>query len=223
METDLLKKIENKTITKEKLKETVKEDFNLLPEIINAMDSSKAVIRYSCGKVLMDLSEEYPEKLYPHIDSFITYLDSKYRIIIWQAMFIIANLTKVDSKKKFDKIFDKYYDFLNDEYMVTVANLVGHSGKIAKTKPYLIPKITENLLKTKDIKTTPHLTDECKRVIAEKAITSFDLFFDKIQDKEKVISFVKKYSNSPRKTLRTNAQKFLKKWNSQISLKKPKD
>jgi len=67
------------------------------------------------------------------------------------------------------------------------------------------------------------LTDECKRVIAEKAITSFDLFFDKIQDKEKVISFVKKYSNSPRKTLRTNAQKFLKKWNSQISLKKPKD
>lgn len=108
--------------------------------------------------------------------------------------------------------FDKYYSFLNDEYMVTVANVVGHSGKIALAKPNLIPKITNELLKVENISTTPHLTEECKRVIAEKAIKSFNLFFDQIQQKEKVISFVKKYLNSPRKTLRTEAGNFLKNW-----------
>ncbi len=212
MATDLLKKLENKTITKENLAEKVKQDLKLLPEIINAMDSNKAVIRYGCGKVLMDLSETNTNELYTFMDNFITYLDSKYRIITWQAMAIIANLTKVDNKKKFDDIFEKYYSFINDEYMVTVANVVGHSGKIALAKPYLIPKITEKLLLIENIKTTPHLTKECKLVITEKAIESFDKFFDQINQKQEIISFVKKYSNSTRKSLKTKAQEFLKKW-----------
>ena len=96
--------------------------------------------------------------------------------------------------------------------MVTVANIVGYSGKIALAKPNLAQKIADELLKVEDISTTPHLTDECKGVIAEKAIESFDLFFDRIDDKKKVISFVRNHAKSPRKTLRTGAETFLKKW-----------
>jgi len=160
----------------------------------------------------MDLSEENPEQLYPYMDDFIDLLDSKYRILIWNAMAIIANLTKVDGDRKFDAIFDKYYSFIDDEYMVTVANVVGHSGKIALAKPHLIEKITNELLKVEDISTTPHLTEECKKVIAEKALKSFDLFFDKIKQKERVVSFIKNHLNSPRKTLKKTAENFLDKW-----------
>jgi len=162
--------------------------------------------------VLMDLSGEHPEKLYPYFDLFIDLLDSKYRILTWNAFTIIANLTRVDADKKFDAIFDKYYSFLDNDYMVTVANVVGNSGKIALAKPYLIPKITEELLKVEDISTSPHLTEECKRVIAEKTIKVLDLFFDRIDQKERVISFVKACLDSPRERLRTTAEKFLKKW-----------
>jgi len=186
----------------------------VFPEIIDGVSSGKAAIRYGCGKVLMDLSEEYPDKLYPYMDFFIKLLSSKYRILTWQAMFITANLTKVDKNKKFDSIFDKYYSFLNDEYMVTVANVVGHSGKIALAKPHLIPKITKELLKVENIKTTPHLTDECKKVIAEKAIQSIDMFFPQIENKDEVISFVKKHAASSRKTLKTKSEEFLNKWNT---------
>jgi hypothetical protein len=160
----------------------------------------------------MDLSEEHPEKLYLHMDSFINLLDSKYRILTWNAMAIIANLAKVDADKKFDAIFDKYYSFLDDAYMVTVANVVGNSAKIALAKPYLNQKITNELLKVENISTTPHLTEECKRVIAEQAIKSFALFFSDIEQKEKVISFVAKHRNSPRKTLRKAAEEFLTKF-----------
>jgi len=199
-------------MTKEELLQKVKQNFGILPDILDGVSSSKAAIRYGCAKVLMDLSEEYPEKLHPHIDSFIDLLDSKYRILTWNAMAILANLTKVDTDKKFDAIFDKFYNFLNDDYMVTVANVIGHSGKIALAKPHLINKITNELLKVENISTTPHLTEECKRVIAEKAIKSFSLFFDKIEHKEKVISFVERHLDSPRKTLKKEAEVFLKKW-----------
>ena len=212
MESKLLQKLANKTMTKEELFQKVKHAFDLLPEVIHGVSSPKAAIRYGCARVLTDLSEKHPEKLYPYMDFFTTLLDSKYRILTWSAMAIIANLARVDKDKKFDAIFDKYYSFMNDSYMVTVVNVVGHSSKIAVAKPYLIQKITNELLKVENLTTTPHLTEECKRVIAEKTIESFDKFFDQVKTKDKVISFVKKNLYSPRGTLRRAVENFIAKW-----------
>jgi len=212
MENELLKKLADKTLTKDELRQKVEHDFSLLPTLLTGVSSPKAAIRYGCAKILMDLSAKYPEKLYSYMDTFVGLLGSKYRILTWNAMAIIANLAKVDKEQKFDAVFDKYYRFLNDEYMVTVANVVGYSGKIALAKPYLIPKITDKLLTAENLSVTPHLTEECKRVIAEHAIGSFDLFFGKIKQKEKVFSFVERQLNSSRKTLKIQAENFLKKW-----------
>ena len=212
MESELLQNLKNKSITKEELLQKVKQDFGILPEVLKGVASSIPAIRYGCAKVLMDLSEEHPEKLYQYMDSFIGLLNNKYRILTWNAIAIIANLTKVDEDKKFDAIFDQYYSFLNDKYMVTVANIVGHSSKIALAKPYLIQRITNELLKVENISTNPHLTEECKRVIAERTIESFSLFFDKVDDKKLVISFVARQLDSRRKTLKKQAEAFLAKF-----------
>jgi hypothetical protein len=211
MESELLRELGNKSLTKEALLQKVREDPSLTPDMLNGVSSSKAAVRYGCAKVLMDLSEEQPERLYPYMDSFTALFDSRYRILVWNAMAIIANLARVDRDKKFDKIFDKYYGFLNDPYMVTVANVVGNSCKIAVAKPYLVEKITSELLKVENVSTNPHLTAECKRVIAEKATEYFDAFFDRIEAKDEVISFVKRYKNSSRKSLKAKAESFLKK------------
>lgn len=209
MESDLLQKLESKKMTREELYKTVEEDYSILPEVIKGLSSSKAAARYGCGKVLVDLSGEHPEKLYPYMDFFINLLYGKYRILTWNAMYVIANLTKVDSGKKFDQIFDKYYNFLNNEYMVTVANVVSCSSKIALAKPYLIQRITDKLLKVESISTSPHLTEECKRVIVEKTVEFFDQFFDQIEDRNKVISFTKRHLDSPRRTLRKKVEDFI--------------
>ena len=209
----MLQEIASKSITKRDLLQRVKKDFSLLPTVLDGVSSPKAAVRYGCASVLMDLSQAYPEKLYPHMDSFIALLDSKYRILTWNALAMIANLARVDDNRKFDAIFTKYYSFLNDEYMITVANVVGYSGKIALAKPYLTQRIADELLKVRRISTTPHLTEECKRVIAEKAIESFDVFFNQIDNRKKVVDFVKSQLNSPRKTLKIKAENFLRKWN----------
>jgi hypothetical protein len=214
LENELLVKVADKTLTKEELRQKVEQNFDLLAVLLEGTCSPKAAVRYGCAKVLMDLSEDYPEKLYPYWDEFIDLLDSKYRILTWNVMAIIANLAKVDKQEKLNAVFDKYYGFLSSEYMVTVANVVGNSGKIALAKPKLIPRITAGLRNVENVSVTPHLTEGCKRVIAEKAVGTFDLFFDKIEEneKKKVLSFVKRQLDSSRKTLRAKAAQFLKKW-----------
>lgn len=212
MENEFLQKLADKSMTKEELLKKIRLDFSLLPTILKGVSSSKATIRYGCAKVLMDLSEEYPKQLYSYMDFFVDLLDSKYRILTWNAMAVIANLTKIDKDRKFDAVFDKYYSFINDAYMVTVANLVRHSGKIAVAKPHLTEKIANELLKIENILITPHLTEECKRVIAEEAIKSFYMFFDRVERKDKVITFVERQLKSSRKSLRDGAENFLKKY-----------
>ena len=156
MASDLLNQLGSREITKAEVFERVESDFGLIPQLLEGTSSSKATIRCGCGSVLVDLSGKHPERLYPYMDSLIKLLDSKYRILTWNAMAVIANLTAVDTEDKFDAIFDKYYGFLGSKYMVTVSNLVVNSAKIATNKPYLADKMASELLKVQHLKTTPH-------------------------------------------------------------------
>ncbi len=212
METELLRKLGSREITKVQLFQIVESNFGLVPDLIKGTDSPKATVRYGCGKVLMDLSEKYPDNLYPYIDSFIKLLDGKNRILTWNAMAIIADLTKVDADCKFDAIFDKYYGYLGNEYMVTVSNVVVNSAKIASNKTYLADRIATKLLKVQDLKLSPHLTEECCLVIAEQAIKTFSTIANYTQNKKALVDFARKHQNSSRISLRKVANFFLKKW-----------
>ena len=212
--SNILQQLEEGKISKSELEKAVEGDFSLLPSLILALSSTKPRVRYGAASALTALSVKHPAGLYPQMEFFIQLLDSNRRILIWNALAIIANLCPVDTEKKFDTVFDKYFGLLKNEYMVTVANVVGNSAQIANAKPYLVPKITKALLDVEKIQTTPHLTEECKKVISEKAIESFDKFFNKMSHEEKseVLYFVKRYTKNPRKTLEKKANDFLKRW-----------
>ena len=213
MASDLLRQLGSREITKIKLfEEVVESDFGLLSAVLEGTLSSKATVRYGCGSVFVDLSEKYPDRLYPYMDHFVALLDSEHRILTWNALAAIANLTAVDSDRRFDAIFDKYYSFLGNEYMVTVANVVANSAIIVSNKPYLADRITSELLKVQDLKMTPHLTEECKLVIAEQAIETFNTLIRYTQNKAALIVFAEKHQNSKRDSLKKEAQNFLKKW-----------
>jgi len=208
----LVEKLADKSVTTAELKAKIQRNPALIPEVLKGVGSSKAAIRYGCSKVLLELSGDHPELLYPHWDFFVTLLDSKYRILTWNALAIIAQLTRVDTQKKFDSVFEQYFSFLQDEYMVTVANVVGNSGIIAKTQPHLVPRITGELLKVGQLKTGRHLTAECRLVIAEKTVESFNMFFDKVENKQAVIALVQQWCTSRRKSLAEKAQRFVQRW-----------
>ncbi len=182
-------------------------DKKLLSEVLAGISSEKPPIKYKSGKTLMILSEEHPEILYPKWDHFVALLGSENTFMKSIGIRILSNLTRVDAKNKFDKIFNKFYGLLNDESMITAASVVGHSGMIARSKPKLQDKITNKLL---GIDKTHH-SPECKNIIKGKAILSLGEYFEEARNKEKIIEFVRKELKNTRPATRKKAEKFLKK------------
>ena len=143
-------------------------------------------------------------------------LDSENSFLKWGAIVTLSNLAAVDSADKFAQIFDKYYSLVCGPNMVSAANVVGNSWKIARAKPDLSDAIVDEVLKlqTAEFLHKGGLSPECRSVVAGHAIDSFARFFDLITDKKKVIAFVRRQLESPRSSVRKKAAKFLRRFPS---------
>lgn len=207
----LQKELEKKEDNAEQIAKTVVENTSLVSYIFDGISSPNPRVRFKCAKILRMISEKNPETLYPHFDFFKGLLDSENNIIKWNAMDVIANLATVDSKNRFNKIFGKFYGFLNEGSLITAAHVVDNSGKIVKAKPNLQSRITKELLKVEKI---PLPTEECRNIIKGRTILAFSQYFEKAKNKDIMISFVKSQLNSTRNATRKRAGKFLKKFDS---------
>lgn len=183
-------------------------DKRLLAEVIAGITSDKPQVKYQSGKILTILSQENPETLYPKWNHFVGLLSVENTFMKSSGIRILSNLTRVDTKSKFDKIFNRFYALLNDDSMVTAANLVDHSGMIVKAKPKLQDKITSRLL---GIDKTDH-GSECKNIIKGKVIQAFGEYFEEAKNKKKIVEFVRRQLRNRRPATRKKAQRFLEKW-----------
>ena len=204
----MLGELNRKQDNSESLARMIVKNPNRLSVVFNGISSENPRIKFRSAKVLRILSEKNPKLLYSKIDFFIDLLDSENNIIRWNAMDTIANLAIVDSKNKFNKIFKKFYGLLYEGSLITASHVVDNSGKIAGAKPNLQSKITNELLK---IEKVPLPTEECRNMLLGKTIVAFDMYYDQIQNKDKVISFVKRQLTNSRNATKVKAEKFLNK------------
>ena len=184
-----------KAITNEKLR------FELLNNLLSKEDS----IRFNSFNVLLIISQEKPELLYPQWNFFTDLLDSdnSYRKLI--AVRLLSNLTKVDSKNKFEPIFEKFFDLLNDSVIIA-CHLASNSGKIVKAKPNLETEITNKLL---DLEKSTH---KHKDLIIGGAIEAFNEFFEESIYKNKIMNFVYNQKDSSSPKTRKIVKEFIRKW-----------
>jgi hypothetical protein len=208
MKGNILSTFEKKGTEAEDVAEKITKNPDLLPELITGIHSPNPKMKFQSAKVLRIVSERKPEILYSKMDFFAGLLDSGNNILKWVAMDIIANLATVDYHNKFNELFKKFYDHLYEGSLITAAHVVDKSGKIALSKPEFQDKITKELLKVEKI---PLPTEECRNILMGKTITAFQVYYDKIKDKDKVVSFVKRQLNNSRNATKTKAEKFLKK------------
>ena len=124
----------------------------------------------------------------------------------WQAIYVIANLARADSRNKFEKIFDKYFAPIPGPAMVTAANVIKAAAKIALARPEMTGRIAAELLKVDRAK---YQTAECRNIALGHAMKSFDQFLDHIEDKEPVIKLVKRHLRNPRSATRRKAERFI--------------
>jgi hypothetical protein len=192
----------------EDLAERARRDSVLRATVFEGMSSSDPKLRFKSAKVLNLMSQKDPGKLYPKIDFFINLLDSNNSILKWNAIDVVANLASADVHGRFEEIFGKFYGLLQEGSLITAGHVVANSWKIVEAKPHLENKITEQLLK---IEKTKLPTEECMNILVGHAILCFDKYFDRIQKKDEVLTFVKRQMNNSRNATKAKAEKFLKK------------
>ncbi|MDD4874033.1 MAG: hypothetical protein PHE15_03560, partial [Dehalococcoidales bacterium] len=180
-QTELLSTIGNKEVNKEEIIRWIINKPELISEIYGGLSSSKANIKYGCSKILRGISDIKPDVLYPKFNLFSDLLTGDNTFLKWDAIYIIANLTKVDSENKFESIFDKYFAPIPGPVMITAANIIGSAATIALAKPELTGKITKEILKVEKAK---YKTAECLNIAFGQSINSFDQFFSQLHNKE---------------------------------------
>jgi hypothetical protein len=177
-----------------------------LSKALKGILSKKDEIRSNSYKVLIHLSEEQPKVLYPKWDYLANLLDSDNHFQRYISINILANLAAVDTKNKFDKIFDKYFSNIDGDRTMVAGQAALNSGKIAKTKPNLQTKITNRLLNIEK-------THKGKQIELIKAYTieAFNEYFEESSDKNKILDFVEAQLESKSPKTRKLANEFLKK------------
>lgn len=190
------------------------QDEKVLSELLEGILFKTDAIRYNSFQVLLLLSETHPEVLYPHWDYIADLLGSTNSYAKYIAVYLIANLTKIDTENKFDKIFDIYYSILEGKKTMTAAHVAAMSGKIARYKPVFKEKITEKLLNIDTI----HKGTQ-KELIKGYAIHALDEYIEEIENREPILKFVQEQLQSTSPKTRKIAEKFLKKWGNFSSKK----
>ena len=202
----LLSELKKKSNNADLIVELILQDLSLIRDLIYAISSGEATVRFKCAKVLRALSKANPKLLYPYFDFFSTLLDSQNNIIKWNAMDIIANITEIDTEGKFEKIFGKYYNLLNEGSLITAGHVVDNSGKIANVKHNLREQITDHLISVERI-TLP--TEECRSILDGKVIQAFGQYINHIKNNNDVVAYIKSQLKSGRSATRKKAEKLL--------------
>ena len=199
--------LQNKNIDPKVYAEKIINKPELIKQYLDGLLSKDETYRYNCFKVLHIVSEKNPDLLYPYWDFFENHLRSKNNYHKMSAVLIIASLTSVDKEKKFEGLFDEFYDYLKSDKTITSIYIVKSSGKIARCKPRLNEKITKLLLNIEKIHPGKQI-----ELVKSAVIESFSEYFELIENKKEVTDFVKKQGSSSSPKTRIIAKDFLKKY-----------
>ena len=185
------------------------EDATVLSELLEGIQSSQDFIRYNSFKVILLISENHPEILYPQWALFKKMLDSNNGYFRLIAIQIIANLTKVDTENRFEKLFDKYFGELSREKTMTVAHAASNAGKIAKAKLGLQSTITDKLVNLDRIYRGKQID-----LVKGYTIEAFSQYFNEatVKDKGHILEFVRQEQTSRSPRTKKIALEFLNKW-----------
>jgi hypothetical protein len=206
--------IEDKNAQPEAVAELALKDEKVLQELLDGILSKKDIVRQNSFQALNFLSVKHPQRLYGKWDFFANLIGRGNAFHKYIAIYIIANLTKVDSEKRFEKLFSAYYTLLGDKSVIPPAHVAVNSGKIALAKPELQTEITNRLL---DIDNT---VQRHKDLVKASAMEAFEAYFENSKDQTRIIEFVKAQLNCESPKTRKKAKAFLKKWEK--LLEKPK-
>jgi hypothetical protein len=198
--------LSKKDLSVEKAVEFALKEKDFLAELLENLRSKQETVRFNSSKILNRLSERRPEALYPYWIHFVRLLKSDHLYWKLSAIPIIANLTRVDGRGRFDKIFGDYYGLLDDRSFISAVFVARNSGTILLAKPGLQARIVNRLLKVDETAHDPERRDLVKGAIIE----AFSVGFEGLKARKKIVEFVRNQLTCCSPKTRKIAAEFLK-------------
>jgi hypothetical protein len=194
-------------VEKATLAAAVADDPKLIEHLLRAYDHKRAATRYGCAKVILILSEQSPQLLLPHFSFFRDLLASGKSVFRWHAIQVIANLAKVDSQKKIDKIIATYLKPIEGPDLITAGNTIRGAAGIALAKPWLTGTVVESLL---NVENCTYTTDECREIVVGKSMEALELLFPQCNNHDELREFAARHLMSRRPATKKKAERLLK-------------
>lgn len=198
--------LDQKGIDIEALAHNSLSDGDLLAEVMAGLLSKDDTIRFNSYQILLRVSEEHPDFLYPHWDHFHHMLLSKNSYHQNIAINILANLSQVDVDHRFEDIFEDYYQILAGERVMTASHVALNSSTIYINKPALRNRILEQLLNIDEIH-----GGKQKELVKSYAIEALRKIYPYTEDKKRIREFLKSQLDSSSPKTRTLAACSLEK------------
>lgn len=198
--------LDKKDVDIKELAQKALTDNVLIHELLNGIVSKDNTTRSNSFNVLQIVSAEKPEILYPQWDYFHKMLISKNNYHKYIAIYILADLTRVDKENKFEDIFEDYYGILAGDKIMTASHVALNSSKIALNKPELQSKILDRLLDIDNI----HQGRQ-NELLKSYVIEALRKMYPEIRDKERVANFIEDQMDSSSPKTRDLAACFLDK------------
>ena len=177
-----------------------------LSMLIEGMKAKPGRVKFGCQKVLQKISEKRPDRVYPYFDEIAAFLEGENKILRWGAILILANLAAVDRENHWGAQFDRFYRAIPGPDMITAANVIRGSPKIARAHPELTAKIIAEILK---VERAVYKTPECRHVAIGHALDAFEDLDALTGDKPDVLAFARRQLRNPRRAVAERARKFL--------------
>lgn len=175
-------------------------------EVLAGLVVKDDVYRYNCFKVMYQISQEEPGALYREWNRLVAMLGSSnsyHRSIGAQ---LLANLAAVDGEGRLEATFDRLFDLLDDEKIITARQFAQHAGRIARAKPHLQSKIADRLLA---VDNTHHEAGR-KELLKADVIAALAEFPAEGAEQERMVAFVERQVSSSSGSTRKAALAFLK-------------
>jgi hypothetical protein len=178
---------------------------------LSDFSSDNTKVKYASAKQSIVISKNNPEELYPDFSFFTKLLESDNNIFKWTAIKVIGNLSKVDNKKKVDKILPTLIVLLYDRKMVTAANTIIALSEIGINKPEYSEMIINALLKVEKTKyyNRNEISPECCNVAVGHIIKSFKKLGKTVYYRKDVQAFLERQTRNTRPKVREMSEKLL--------------
>nr|WP_321302697.1 hypothetical protein [uncultured Trichococcus sp.] len=215
----LLEKIQGKTDLEAFVREVLQQP-EYIPVLFAIIKNDPGSTKFYCEKVIRIVSERHPELVYPYFEEVAALIECPNSFIKWGAIITLSNLAAVDTENKFASVYEKYFDLITADAMVTAGNVVGNAWKIILSKPEYEQDITRRLMRIPENiylhKGEP--SPECRNILCGHAIDCFDKYFELAHDKNGILAFASALTHNPRKQVAKKATAFLKKHMQQINV-----